>query len=100
VASHMMQRAVEWEKKAIELAPNDQRARLHNNLEFFSRRREQIGANDAIAAPRHLFQPDARTVRIRAAGMDPTTLPRLEQSYLTPLRDTRLVCSGRPCIRA
>src|SRR5205823_6251187 len=36
---NMMDRAVEWGRKALELAPGDQR--LRSNLEFFSRPRQQ-----------------------------------------------------------
>ena len=39
---NVMDRAVEWGKKALELAPNNQR--LKNNLEFFIRRRGEVMA--------------------------------------------------------
>jgi hypothetical protein len=37
----VMDRAVEWERKAVELAPNDHR--LQENLDLFVRRRREIG---------------------------------------------------------
>jgi glycosyltransferase involved in cell wall biosynthesis len=46
---NVIDRAVEWGQKALELASSDQRSRLQNNLDFFIRRREQVGANEAIA---------------------------------------------------
>ncbi len=39
---NVMDRAVEWGRKALELDPNNQR--LKNNLDFFVRRREEVRA--------------------------------------------------------
>jgi hypothetical protein len=41
---NVMARAVEWGRKALELAPNDRHPRLRNNLDFFIRRWEHAGA--------------------------------------------------------
>jgi len=40
---NVMDRAVEWGQKALELATNDQRSRLQNNLDFFIRYRKEAG---------------------------------------------------------
>ena len=38
----MSDRAVEWGEKALELAPNDQRARLKNNLDVYFKQRDEV----------------------------------------------------------
>src|SRR5262249_46635996 len=53
---NVMDRAVEWGKKALELSPNDQNARLRSNLEFFLKRRAEMMRSEgsppaASAAP-------------------------------------------------
>lgn len=50
---NVMDRAVEWERKAVELAPGDDRSRLQNNLDFFLRQHEkfQTSAINAAAPP-------------------------------------------------
>jgi hypothetical protein len=41
---NVMDRAVEWGQKAVELASDDQRPRLQTNLDFFIRRRQEVRA--------------------------------------------------------
>jgi glycosyltransferase involved in cell wall biosynthesis len=42
---NVMDRAVEWGRRALELAPGDQRHRLNSNLDVYLKRREEIQAS-------------------------------------------------------
>jgi glycosyltransferase involved in cell wall biosynthesis len=49
---NVMDRAVYWGEKALELATNDQRPRLQNNLNFFAHRRAEINVEHIRASVR------------------------------------------------
>ena len=52
----LMDRAIEWEQKAVDVATKDQRLRLQNNLDFFTRRRKAQSKQRSLCGAR-LQQP-------------------------------------------
>ena len=47
----LIDRAIEWQQTAVELAPDDHRLRLQNSLDFFIRQHEMLRRNDDLATP-------------------------------------------------
>lgn len=47
----LIDRAVQWQQKAVELAPNDYRLRLQNSLDLFTRQHKALRTDDGLATP-------------------------------------------------